>query len=425
MNQQELEKYDNIPAGKYTIGLGQTNMSFVDDREDIYSFALTAVSRLLEKNKIDPATIGRLEVGTETLLDKSKSVKSVLMQLFGDNTDIEGIDTVNACYSGTNALFNSINWIESSSWDGRYAIAVAGDIAIYAKGNARPTGGAGAVAMLIGPDAPLVFDPIHGSYMQHAYDFYKPDFASEYPYVNGKFSLTCYTRAFDQSYESYNKKAEKRDYFEGKKGASRFDYSVFHVPTCKQALKTFARMYYNDFRDGCAEYTEEEVPSSIRSLDYEASLLDKSVEKTFLGLTKQAAKTRADPGLIGPTNTGNMYSASLYSALASLLSHVDEKELAGKRISLFSYGSGLAASFFSLQVKGDISKIVQNLDLKNQLKDRKTITPEEYEECLKLREKAHLAKGFKPTGDLDAIKKDVYYLTEVNDQYERFYAKKD
>lgn len=33
-----------------------------------------------------------------------------------------------------------------------------GDIAVYAKGNARPTGGAGACALLIGPNAPLVFE---------------------------------------------------------------------------------------------------------------------------------------------------------------------------------------------------------------------------------------------------------------------------
>ena len=59
-------------------------------------------------------------MGTETLLDKSKSVKTVLMQLFQDsgNTDIEGIDTKNACYGGTAAVFNAVNWIESSSWDG-------------------------------------------------------------------------------------------------------------------------------------------------------------------------------------------------------------------------------------------------------------------------------------------------------------------
>lgn len=39
---------------------------------------------------------------------------------------------------------------------GRLALVVASDIAVYAKGNARPTGGAGAVAMLVGPSAPLV-----------------------------------------------------------------------------------------------------------------------------------------------------------------------------------------------------------------------------------------------------------------------------
>src|SRR3569833_2282369 len=125
---------------------------------------------LLEKYKIDPNDVGRLEVGTETILDKSKSVKTVLMQLFGENTNIEGVDTVNACYGGTNALINTVNWLASSGWDGRYSIVVASDIARYAKGNARPTGGAGAVARLIGPDAPFVVEPgLRGTYMQHAY----------------------------------------------------------------------------------------------------------------------------------------------------------------------------------------------------------------------------------------------------------------
>lgn len=82
------------------------------------------------------------------------------MDLFAEagNFDIEGIDSKNACYGGTAALFNAINWVESNSWDGRNAIVVAGDIAVYAEGAARPAGGAGACAMLIGPNAPVVFD---------------------------------------------------------------------------------------------------------------------------------------------------------------------------------------------------------------------------------------------------------------------------
>ena len=39
------------------------------------------IFRLLEKTGTDPSKIGRLEVGTETIIDKSKSVKSVLMQV--------------------------------------------------------------------------------------------------------------------------------------------------------------------------------------------------------------------------------------------------------------------------------------------------------------------------------------------------------
>jgi hydroxymethylglutaryl-CoA synthase len=135
-------------------------MACTDDREDINSFALSAVSSLLKKYSIDPTSIGRLDVGTETIIDKSKSVKTVLMDLFASsgNHDIEGIDSKNACYGGTAALFNAVNWVQSESWDGRNAIVFAGDIAIYAEGSARPVGGAGAFACLVGPDAPLVLE---------------------------------------------------------------------------------------------------------------------------------------------------------------------------------------------------------------------------------------------------------------------------
>jgi 3-hydroxy-3-methylglutaryl CoA synthase len=33
VEQSELEKFDSVSTGKYTIGLGQTKMSFCDDRE--------------------------------------------------------------------------------------------------------------------------------------------------------------------------------------------------------------------------------------------------------------------------------------------------------------------------------------------------------------------------------------------------------
>ena len=41
-----------------------------------------------------------------------------------ENYDVEGVDNKNACYGGTAALMNTINWVESSSWDGRLGIVI-------------------------------------------------------------------------------------------------------------------------------------------------------------------------------------------------------------------------------------------------------------------------------------------------------------
>ncbi len=57
---------------------------------------------------------------------------------------------MHACLGATTAVFNAVNWIESRAWDRRLAIVVATDAALYPPGPARASGGAGAVAMLIG-----------------------------------------------------------------------------------------------------------------------------------------------------------------------------------------------------------------------------------------------------------------------------------
>ena len=316
------------------------------------------------------------------------------MQLFQDsgNTNIEGVDTVNACYGGTNALLNAINWVESSAWDGRDAIVVAGDIALYKKGNARPTGGAGCVAMLIGPRAPLAFEPgKRGTYMQHAYDFYKPDLTSEYPVVDGHFSVTCYTEAVDACYNAYNTREESLNKSATTNGVhigsseattplDRFDHVLFHSPTCKLVAKSYARMLFNDFLKEPENLAFESVPQELRSLSYRESLTDKTVEKTFMALSKKHFQSRVQPGIQVPTMCGNMYCASVYGSLVGLLSNVASDQLKGRRIGIFSYGSGLASSFFSMKVVGDVSEMAQKLDLHQRLDARRTVAPEVYDE---------------------------------------------
>lgn len=432
--QEELEKFDEVAAGKYTIGLGQSKMGFCSDREDINSICLTALHRLIEKNNLNLHDIGRLEVGTETIIDKSKSVKTFLMTLFAKEgaTDIEGIDTTNACYGGTAALFNAINWVESSSWDGRKAIVVAGDIAVYGKGPARPTGGAGAVAMLIGPDAPLVFDcGVRASYMTHAYDFYKPDLASEFPFVDGKLSIQCYLSALDNCYNLFCKKMRKVD--KNFKGLLSLDGMLFHSPYCKLVQKSLARVCFNDFLNASEEDREAQFPGLSQFKDYQRAntYFDRDVEKAFMTYSNQLFEEKTKPSLYLARNVGNMYTPSLYGGLVSYLVSKSPDQLIGKKFALFSYGSGLASTMYSINICNDMSagskleKLISSLnDCVGMLDKRQSVEPQLFSDLMQVRTENYHTAPYEPSGPIDVLFPGTYYLVKIDDQRRRTYDRK-
>ncbi|KAG0234394.1 hypothetical protein B0O80DRAFT_383445 [Mortierella sp. GBAus27b] len=428
VNQTELEQFDGVSAGKYTIGLGQTNMAVCDDREDINSIALTVVNNLVEKQNISYKDIGFLEVGTESIIDKSKSVKTVLMSLFEEsgNHDVEGIDTKNACYGGTASVFHAVNWIESSSWDGRLALVVAADIASYAEGPARPTGGAGAVAILIGPNAPVVFDQgVRSTHMNHLWDFYKPELASEYPTVDGHFSNTCYVRSVDACYSLFTKKFSKR-YSPNPETLIKsqdLDYVAFHAPNCKLVQKAFGRLAYNDM----LQDPENEIYASVK--DYakfghsEESYYDKELERAMMQFTKSEYQKKVIPSIYASTNVGNMYTASVWACLSSLLSSTPDEAIVNKRIGVFSYGSGSAATFFSLKVVASTQKFRDSLQIQSRLEQRVKVTPEAFASLLKLREETALLKDYNPVGDISTLVKGTYYLQRIDEKFRRTYGR--
>lgn len=431
IQQELLEAHDGASKGKYTIGLGQDCMGFCTEVEDVISMSLTAVTSLLEKYNVDPKQIGRLEVGSETVIDKSKSIKTFLMQIFEEcgNTDIEGVDSTNACYGGTAALFNCVNWVESSSWDGRYGLVVCTDSAVYAEGPARPTGGAAAIAMLIGPDAPIAFEnKFRGSHMSHAYDFYKPNLASEYPVVDGKLSQTCYLMALDSCYKRYCHKYEK---LEGKQfSMADADYIVFHSPYNKLVQKSFARLVFNDFLRNAStvdESTKEKLAPFL-TLTGDESYASRDLEKATQQVAKPQYDVKVQPTTLIPKQVGNTYTASLYAALASLI-HNKHSTLNGNRLIMFSYGSGLSATMFSFRLREgqhpfSLSNIANVMNVAEKLKSRNEFPPEKFVDIMKLMEHRYGAKDFVTSKDCSLLSPGTYYLTEVDSMYRRFYAKK-
>jgi hydroxymethylglutaryl-CoA synthase len=410
IDMEDLEMANKVSKGKYTIGLGQMAMAFTGDREDINSISLSVVSSLLEKYDIDPLEVGHLEVGTETLVDKSKSTKTVLMDLFAPsgNHDVEGATCINACYGGTAALLNALAWCDSSAWDGRYAIVVAADIAVYAKGPARPTGGCGAVALLIGRNAPLVVDlRSRATFATNVWDFFKPKMDSEYPEVDGALSEACYLEALDSCYSLFVEKqaacraaaaaalpsdvvdavaseadtsnmglvdrvlsllltpAPLKDELTamGKaakaaypvEGVHDVDYFLFHSPYNKLVQKSFARVLYHDIRAGrkldsdlCGAGDVSEVASQWKDTPLADTYKDKVLEGKMKELSRSYYDTKVAPGCDASKLIGNTYTASVYLNLAWLVSQ-QGASLAGKNMVLFSYGSGALATMFSLR----------------------------------------------------------------------------
>lgn len=232
--------------------------------------------------------------------------------------------------------------------------------------------------------------------MEHVYDFYKADLTSEYPIVDGHFSIKCYTEALDKCYKYYNTKYEKQAKMvngttngdhekDSTTGIDRFAYVAFHAPTCKLVQKSYARLLYNDYLSSKSSEEFASLDESVTSVDYQKSLTDKGVEKTFMALTKKKFAERVFPGTLAARLVGNMYTASVYSSLASIISETPGEKLQGQRIGVFSYGSGLAASFFSVKVVGDVSGIAKSMNLKQVLEERIKVDPQVYDEVCSFR----------------------------------------
>lgn len=426
VSQADLETHDKASPGKYTIGLGQAKMSFVTDREDVISLSLTAVDDLMRSSGLSYAQIGRLEVGTETILDKSKSIKTSLMQLFRNsgNSDVEGLDCTNACYGATAALFNAFAWMESSFWDGRFAIVVAADIAVYAPGPARPTGGAAAVAMLIGrhPSAAVRFEVgLRATCMGDSYDFFKPRLSVEYPTVKGQETVDTFVRAMDECYKRFRVRASAKDGAPFTVAEST-DFALFHAPFNKMVQKAFARLMYNDFLT--TEPGSDPFYANVeqyRDLPHENSHQHRAALKAFVQLSKPLFEKKCAPGAWLGVEIGNCYTASLYSSLAALI-YKKRNAVVGKRILMYSFGSGFASSMFSMRVSAPVDKICRGLRLRERLDDRVVVEPAKYEATLTRREKDYCRFDYEPEEEVDNLFPGTFYLKAVLREGEREYG---
>ncbi|KAK0411613.1 hypothetical protein QR680_005745 [Steinernema hermaphroditum] len=431
--QGELEKFMKEKAGKFTIGLGQDEMGFCGDSEDAVSMALSVTHKLIENYNIDLKDIGCLVVGTESEVDKSKSIKTYLMDLFVEsgNHDVAGVDVKNACFGGTAALEESINWVTVNQYKRQMAIAVMTDVAVYEEGNARPTGGAGAIAVLVGTGAPLTFGRTIVHEMRNTNDFYKPlkPRNTEYPTVNGQTSLSAYMAALDNCYRKF--KEAKRKYDEDEVSISSYDSVAFHCPFSRLVQKAFGRLLLTDLSD---DKYHVELPEISKDkigelMDVDTYLKDRDFMGFWLKATQEEWTNKTLKNLTFNKRIGNMYTPSLYAQLMCLLARLPEN-FDHHRMLMFSYGSGSASAMFSFTISpgAALTQMRKSArDALDQLDRRCEFSPEDYTAILKTREVMVSTEAPKePNKDWSSRMKlfpGTYYLKSVDANYCRFYER--
>jgi len=349
----------------------------------------------------------------------------------------------------------------SSAYDGRYALVLCGDIAVYEKGPARPTGGCAAVALLVGPDAPLQLSPhFRASHSENAYDFFKPNLDCEYPVVFGQESNVCYLRSLDSCYRRYAEKYERERGEAFHLGS--LDHVILHSPYNKLVKKSGARLLYNDFRryPALPEFALDDAKNSDLDADTlaahrsvlarlrasppqnseeeEATYSDRELEKTFVSMARPLYDSMVAPGTLLPRELGNSYTAACYTGLASLVhafyaagGEAGEEDrmrqaenVIGKNILMFSYGSGLMSTMFGMKVTDDLSHIARAGDLENRLQQRSFWSAEDYTKALDRRKETYNQKDWKPQGNPEELLfPGTYYLSEVDEFGRRKYGR--
>ena len=305
-----------VAPEKLTQGLGVQAMAVAPACEDVVTLAATAAARCLRAAGVDPREIGLLVVATETGVDHSKPVGIFVHELVGVGPHCRVYEVKHACYGGTAALMTAADWVRANRAQPRRALVVAADIARYALGSpGEPTQGAGAVAMLIGPEPRALFlSDESGLHAANVYDFWRPLDRRE-ALVDGKYSIDCYLEALSSAFGHY-RTLERPALEPGEGLVDRLARVLYHTPFPKMAAKAHRRLLEVDG----------------------ATVTDEVYEKSYRELVA--------PGLCGVSQIGNTYTASLYVCLASILEE-EGRTLAGRRIGLFSYGSGSCAEFFT------------------------------------------------------------------------------
>ncbi|MDF7683665.1 hydroxymethylglutaryl-CoA synthase [Lactobacillus sp. ESL0679] len=330
MDMVDLAHARNEDVDKYLIGIGQSQMSVADQTQDAVSMGINATQYLPQ---IDREQVGLLIFGTESGVDQSKSASLFVKSALNLAPEVRTFEVKEACFGMTAGVMIARDYVRLHPHHS--AIVIGSDLARYGIGTSgEVTQGAGSVSLLIKANPRiLTLNDGHSAFSQDINDFWRPN-NSVTALVDGKYSTQVYLDFFQRTFTDYQKLKKLQ--------TSDFTALIYHLPFTKMGLKA----------NRLAIADQDEATSELLATNF---------------------TTAARYGRV----VGNIYTASLYLSLLSLL----ENSIlpADALIGLFSYGSGAMGEFFSGKTVANYEKMLNPSGTKKLLQRRQKLAIPEYE----------------------------------------------
>lgn len=356
--------------------------SLLPPYEDPITMAVNAAKPVVEA--ANPNDFELLIVATETGIDYAKPISSYVHHHLGLSASCSNFEIKHACYAGTAAMQMAVAWVRSAIAPGKRALVVTTDIGRrHFNDPAELSVGAGAVALSIS-EHPRLFalEPMRGYASRETYDTARPTADSEW--IDAPLSVASYLDLVDLAWESYRAVASRcagapAHHAQARRGmlngdaisgdsisfSQHFAYIIYHTP--------------------------------FVSLIERAHQLLLETESEFLTSDEAAARFEemVSPSLSYNRELGNIYSGSMYVALAGLIENAPVLN-ATTRIGGLSYGSGSCAEFFSGFAGKDARQIIASHALREQLAARRKTNVAEYEKLTLAVEQNLVSQNYEP-----------------------------
>lgn len=335
---------------------GQKQMRLPQPHEDTVTMASNAVLGLFRKSANRPhiTSVHYLAAGTETGMDNSKALSAYILEALA-NSDcplperLSTFQVQHACAGGTIALFSICALLQLSNSDTESAVVVCSDIAHYRQSVAAEiTQGAGAVGLLLTAAPRLV--TLDVSALGHAShgvdDFFRP-LGSLGAKVKGNYSIRCYNNALKVAMDDFAERCGKNT----RQILDECDYIVMHSP-----FKSMAHRALHNLLATHTDYTPQQITNYIE----EHGLAD-AIEPVSV--------------------VGNIYSASVYFVLYSLLTQQYKKigdQIVGKKLLICSYGSGCTMTVMSGVIATGAPQVIAQWDLEATISQSTTMSDDQY-----------------------------------------------